>query len=159
MAEVVVSDSANAAAFEALAATPLLAGVKDEGLQLLAREGALRVFAVGDWVVREGESGHSMFILMSGEVEVIKHFGEPQEVTLARLRDRTFFGEMCVVDPVPRAASVRALTEVSAIEISSGTLHRLFRQMPSEYSIFVLNLARDLARRLRKLDEAFAAKA
>jgi CRP-like cAMP-binding protein len=66
---------------------------------------------------------------------------------------------MCVVDPVPRAASVRALSPVKAIEIKAGTLYHLFQQMPDQYSIVLLNLARDMARRLRKLDEAFAARA
>jgi CRP-like cAMP-binding protein len=65
---------------------------------------------------------------------------------------------MCVVDPVPRAASVRALKPVRAIEIKAATLHHLFQKMPDQYAIVVLNLARDMARRLRKLDEAFAAR-
>ena len=66
---------------------------------------------------------------------------------------------MCVVDPVPRAATVRTLSPVQAIEINSATLHHLFQKMPDQYAIVLLNLARDLARRLRTLDETFAALA
>ena len=49
---------------------------------------------------------------------------------------------MCVIDPVPRAASIRALTPVRAIEIKAATLHHLYQQLPDQYAIVLLNLAR-----------------
>ncbi len=145
--------------FNALAAVPVLTGLNLAALTLLANEGHIHNFAPDDLIVQEGASGHSFFIIAKGEVEVIKHLHSPHPTLLARLHRGTFFGEMCVVDPVPRAASVRAATPVTAIEISSGTLHHLYSQMPDQYSIVLLNLARDMARRLRTLDEAFAARA
>ena len=145
--------------FDALAATPLLAGLHRDALALLAEEGVVRYFEPGQSVVEEGDSGHSLFVILEGDVEVIKNLGRPHSVTLARLHQGTFFGEMCVVDPVPRAATVRTLSPVQVVEISAATLHHLFQKMPDEYAIVVLNLARDLARRLRTLDEAFAARA
>ncbi len=147
------------ALFNALAAIPVLTGINLPAQTLLASEGVVRDFAAGEWIVREGESGHSLFILVEGDVDVIKHADGPGAVTLATLHKGNFFGEMCVVEPMPRAASVRALTPVRAIEIKAATLYHLFRQMPDQYSIVLLNLARDLARRLRKLDESFAARA
>ena len=147
------------ALFNALAAIPVLAGTDLAAQTLLAREGLVHDFAPGAWIVREGDEGHSLFILVEGDVEVIKHADGPYAVTLARLRQGTFFGEMCVVEPMPRAASVRALTPVRAIEIKAATLHHLFQKMPDQYAIVLLNLARDMARRLRTLDEAFAARA
>jgi CRP-like cAMP-binding protein len=65
---------------------------------------------------------------------------------------------MCVIDPVPRVATVFAITPVKAIEIKAATLHHLSARMPDQFAIVLLNLARDMARRLRTLDEAFAAK-
>jgi CRP/FNR family cyclic AMP-dependent transcriptional regulator len=147
------------ALFNALASIPVLTGINLPAQTLLAQEGIVHEFPAGAWIVREGDKGHSFFILVEGDVEVIKNADTSHAVTLATLRRGTFFGEMCVVDPVPRAASVRALVPVRAIEIKAGTLYRLFRQMPDQYSIVLLNLARDMARRLRQLDEAFAARA
>ena len=141
------------ALFNALAAIPVLAGTSPAAQTLLAQEGIVHDYPTGAWIVLEGNEGHSFFILVEGDVEVVKH-----GVTLATLRQGNFFGEMCVVDPVPRAASVRALKPVRAIEIKAATLHHLFQKMPDQYAIVVLNLARDMARRLRKLDEAFAAR-
>ena len=149
----------NSTSFNALAATPLLAGLKLPALELLADEGTVREFDAGTWIVREGEEGHSLFIIVEGEVDVVKGEGTAHPVTLARLHAGTFFGEMCVVDPVPRAASVRAVPPVSAVEIKAATLYHLFQKMPDQYAIMILNLARDMARRLRSLDEAYAAKA
>jgi CRP/FNR family cyclic AMP-dependent transcriptional regulator len=143
----------------ALASTPLLAGLTPSALLLLEQEGVLHSFAAQEPIVREGQEGHSFFILMEGDVEVVKNCGAVNEVLLARLHRGTFFGEMCVVDPVPRAATVCTVTPVTAIEIKASTLYHLFRQMPDQYAIVILNLARDMARRLRTLDEAFAARA
>jgi CRP/FNR family cyclic AMP-dependent transcriptional regulator len=145
--------------FNALAAIPVLTGITPAAQTLLAQEGAVRDFEAGRWIVREGDKGHSFFILVEGDVEVVKNADSPHAVTLATLRRGTFFGEMCVVDPVPRAASVLALSPVKAIEIKAATLHHLYKQMPDQYAIVLLNLARDMARRLRMLDEAFAARA
>jgi CRP-like cAMP-binding protein len=148
----------NPAILKAFEATPFLVGLKAEALALLGEKGSVRDFTAGDLIVREGDAGHSLFIIVDGEVEVVKHLGAPHSVVLARLRAGTFFGEMCVVDPVPRAATVRALTAVRVIEITSGTLYHLFQKMPDQYAIMILNVARDIARRLRHLDEAFAAR-
>ena len=148
----------NSLSFNALAVTPLLAGMRMPALELLAEEGVVKTFVIGEDIVCEGSEGHSLFIVVEGDVDVIKHNGLGHAVTLARLHAGTFFGEMCVVDPVPRTASVRAVTAVTAIEIKAATLHHLFQRMPDQYAIMLLNLARDMARRLRSLDEAFAAK-
>jgi CRP-like cAMP-binding protein len=145
------------ALFNALASIPVLAGTNLAAQTLLAREGLVHEFAPGAWIVREGDEGHSLFILVEGNVAVVKHADTPRAVTLATLHQGDIFGEMCVVDPVPRAASVHALAPVRTIEIKAATLHHLYQKLPDQYAIVLLNLARDLARRLRKLDETFAA--
>ncbi|MCE0484102.1 MAG: cyclic nucleotide-binding domain-containing protein [Methylacidiphilales bacterium] len=144
---------------EALVATPVLAGLSPEALNLLMSEGIVHDFRADEVVVREGESGHSFYILVEGDVEVIKNLESPHSVTLATLRAHNFFGEMCVIDPVPRAATVYAITPVRAIEIKSATLHHLFKRMPDQYAIVLLNISRDLIRRLRSIDEIYAARA
>jgi len=144
--------------FEALTTTPFLTGLNVPALTLLASEGIVHGFSPDDIIVREGEEGHSFFIIVKGDVEVTKRQDAGHSVSLARLHDGTFFGEMCVVDPVPRTATVRALSPVTLIEIRAATLHHLYLKMPDQYAIMILNLARDMARRLRVLDEAYAAR-
>jgi CRP-like cAMP-binding protein len=145
--------------FNALVTTPLLAGLTTPAFELLAAEGEVRSFPVGEFIVREGQPGHSFFIVVEGDVDVVKTNNLGHVIPLALLKTGDFFGEMSVVDPVPRTASVRVLSAVKAIEIRAATLHHLFQILPDQYAILILNLARDLARRLRSLDETYAAKA
>jgi CRP-like cAMP-binding protein len=93
-----------------------------------------------------------------GEVRVVKHLGEACETELARLKERDFFGEMCILETLPRSASVQAVTDVVVYSVSSMDFLKLYQQHPAQYGILLLNLARDLSRRLRHLDEAFAAR-
>ncbi len=143
----------------ALSSIPVLTGIDHDALDLIAREGIVRDFGPCSWIVREGDEGHSFFILAMGEVEVVKNAESPHAVTLATLRQGDFFCEMFIVEPMPRAASVRTTSAVRVIEIRAATLHHLFKQMPVQYAIVLLNLARDLARRLRHIDEVYAGRA
>jgi CRP-like cAMP-binding protein len=145
--------------FHALATTPVLTGTNLQAQKLIAGEGKVREFATGEWIVREGEEGHAFFILVGGEVEVVKRSGTPEEVVLCTLKQGEFFGEMCILAPMKRAASIRASQPGRVIEIKAATLYHLYQKMPEQYSIVLLNLARDLARRLFRIDDAFAARA
>jgi len=145
--------------FEALVRVPLLAGTTFAARTVIGGEGAVHNYAAGDYIVREGEEGHAFFILVEGEVSVIKRAGTATEVTICTLKQGEFFGEFCILSPTRRAASIRALQAVRAIEIKAATLHHLHLNMPDQYAIILLNLARDLARRLAHLDEDFAARA
>jgi len=77
---------------------------------------------------------------------------------LARLGPHDFFGEMCILETLPRSASVQAITDTTAFALSSLDFLYLYEKLPAEYGILVLNLARDLSRRIRHLDEEFAAR-
>ena len=96
-----------------------------------------------------------MYFLSEGRVVVVKDHGKAQPVVLARLGPGEFFGEMSLVECVVRSASVVADDAVTACTLKGTDFHRLYRHRPDQYGIVILNLARDLARRLRALDERF----
>ena len=96
-----------------------------------------------------------MFIIASGKVRVVKHLGEPNETELATL-GKGIFGEMCILEPLPRSASVQAAGAAVVYSISSHAFLNLYEKMPAEYGILLLNIARDLSRRLRRIDELYA---
>jgi CRP-like cAMP-binding protein len=77
-------------------------------------------------------------------------------VTLAQLGRGEFFGEMSLVESVTRSASVVAVETVTASTLKGADFHRLYRHRPDQYGIVMLNLARDLSRRLRVLDDKFS---
>ena len=136
---------------------PIFAGLSEEALgQLLPRARQLNL-PQDAVLVQEGESSNRLFVIGRGTVRVCKSFGQPAQIELARLGDGDFFGEMCILETLPRSATVQALTPVLLFSLASTDFFHLYRVMPEQYSILILNIARDLSRRLRRLDEVFAA--
>ena len=117
-----------------------------------------RTVGAGEVILREGEMGNRLFIIASGTVRVCKRAGQSDEVTLATLGPLDFFGEMCILEAQPRSATVVAQRETSLLSIPAGAFYQLFHEMPTQYGILLLNIARDLSRRLRALDDSFAGR-
>lgn len=135
---------------------PIFAGLKPDALQELADHSTEASFPPDALVFREGEPGSELFVIYRGRVEVIKHLGESRETTLAKLKPGDFFGEMAVIERVARSASVRAVKRTLLLSFRASQLHRLFINRPDQYAIVILNISRDLSRRLRALDENWA---
>jgi len=109
-------------------------------------------------IAREGETNHCMFLIGSGSVRIVKNFRGSDETILTVLRAGDFFGEMCVLEPMPRAATAQACEPSIVFQVPSSAFHQLYDEMPAQFGLLMLNIARDLSRRLRRLDEIFAAR-
>jgi CRP-like cAMP-binding protein len=142
----------------ALQNVPIFAGLNEAALNLLWDRAKEVKAPAGEVVVREGETGNRLFVVGKGQVRVCKHFGQVGEVELAKLAPGNFFGEMCILETLPRSATVQAITDATLYTLTSLSFYHLYEQMPAQHSILVLNIARDISRRLRHLDEAFAAR-
>jgi CRP-like cAMP-binding protein len=75
------------------------------------------------------------------------------EKRLAVLKVGDVFGEMELIDMQRRSATVRALEPVSALALSNGDLFLIYESDLPTFTLIVLNLARELSRRLRTLDD------
>jgi CRP/FNR family cyclic AMP-dependent transcriptional regulator len=137
---------------------PIFVGLTDVGLELLSKRAEREDVPPICPIVSEGEPGKTFYLISSGIVRVCKGLGTGKEVELARLGDGDFFGEMCILETLPRAATVQSLTETKLISLSSMDFLKLYEEVPKDYAILLLNIARDLSRRLRNLDTKFAAK-
>jgi len=137
---------------------PILAGLDEAALTMLWERAVESKAPAGGVIVREGETGNRFFLVAHGTVRVCRGFGQPGEVELAKLAARDFFGEMCILETLPRSATVQAIDETTLFSLTAMTFYHLYQAMPSQYSILLLNIARDLSRRLRHLDEVFAAR-
>lgn len=104
--------------------------------------------AAGEVIFREGDLGTEMYIIQDGKVEILKHFrGENQQ--LALLSQGDFFGEMSILEDQPRAATARAVTEVSLLQINGTTFDQMLRKNPE----VAVRMMRKLSRRLRDTDK------
>lgn len=137
------------------ARVPILAGLNERALAFLAEKALVQTFEPGSYVFREGEDGHSFFLIETGSVEVIEALGTPYEKSLAVLPAGDFFGEMAILECSKRSASIRVRETAVLHELTGGDLYHLFQAQPDQYAILILNIARDLARRLRRLDREF----
>ncbi|HMA91983.1 MAG TPA: cyclic nucleotide-binding domain-containing protein [Polyangiaceae bacterium] len=112
--------------------------------------------AAGATLFREGEDGRAMYVVLRGEVEVSKRSHRGTEARVALLGPGDWFGEMSIVDVQPRSASILALAPTSLLAVTTNDLDQLYRHDLKAYAIIVLNLARELSRRLRVADAILA---
>jgi CRP-like cAMP-binding protein len=135
----------------------LFGALADEVLDHLAR--SLKAFRVapGDAIFREGDgAAHEMFVVLDGEMEVTKSSRRGRDVRVAILGPTDWFGEMSVLDMQARSATVRALGPSRLIRFTSEDMDGLYRFDLKSYALIVLNIARDLSRRLRVTDGLLA---
>jgi CRP/FNR family transcriptional regulator, cyclic AMP receptor protein len=142
---------------EFLQTIPIFAGLNEAALSELSLAASEAEYQDKEVIVREGEAGDRMFIIHSGRVEVVKYLGSAKETVLAAFGPRDFLGEMSIIECVTRSASLRALDRSFLFALKGIDLYRLYRRQPDQYSIVILNIARDLSRRLRAIDERFTA--
>jgi len=113
----------------ALRRIDLFAGLEPADLELLAR-GVRKVrFAAGEPIIRQGESGDSLFIIAQGDVLVsLGQGGINQSVTTLKAGD--FFGEMSLVTGEPRSATCTARTDVLCYVIDHDAFKGLLGERP-----------------------------
>jgi len=146
-----VSQSLNPALFD----FPLLAGIEKSGYELLSRGVTESVLPAGHVVIREGEAGKSLFLLRRGRVRIFRT-GAHGEVDLMTLAAPSFFGEMSILEEMPRSASVQAVEPVALLILSRVWFTQLAEQHPAQFARVATNIARDLSARLRLLGDEFA---
>jgi len=105
-------------------------------------------FAPGEVIFTEGDAGAEMFILQSGRVEIVKVIGG-EDRRLAVLEKGDFFGEMAMLEDLPRNATARALDRVAALVVSPVTFDQILRENPE----IVVRMMRKLSSRLRLVEE------
>src|SRR5262249_27830201 len=109
-----------------LVATPFFGGLSDSSLDLLISMLLERRFDVGATVVAEGEPGHSMYIVHSGELVVSKLGESGRAIRMATLGAGDFFGEMTLIEVRNRSATVAAETQALLYELTARNLYTYY---------------------------------
>lgn len=131
---------------------PLFGALRADALHLLLERAAEVAVARGGWFFREGDAADSMFVLEAGRASVIKGW-QGRSVLLGELGPGDCFGEMALMDLMPRSASVRADEACRAVEFSAAHLLTLFDYDAEQFALIQMNLGREVCRRLRATDE------
>jgi len=105
----------------------------------------------------EGAVGDDrLFIVESGELEVLKKTSKKGARRIAILREGMTFGEMSLVGIAPRSATVRTLKKTITLSLSGKDLQKVYKKDSDTFLLFIMNLAREICRRLGRMNELVA---
>ena len=130
-----------------LRSVPLFRDLSGSDLAIVNDIATEQSFSKDALVVEEGSIGDALYIILDGNMRVVK--GKEVSTTLALLDKREAFGEMAILDDEPRSATVEAQTEVRLLEIRQADFQRLLVARPQ----MALALFRTLSHRLRDTGE------
>lgn len=132
-----------------LSTSPLFEMLSNQELEFVAELSRPRRYSAGQVVFEEGELGDSLYVIVNGEVEVLRRDGERHRV-LAVLSPPEFFGEMSLIDKEYRSATVRARTDAELLHLTAENLTTFRKQHRDGFTFVVINIARVLSSRLRQ---------
>jgi len=123
-------------------------GIPETEAEEMISLGQVLTFPSETILCTEGASESTFYIILKGKVRVTKRFNETEVRLLKVLGPGDFFGEMALIDNAPRAATVIATEEITALVIRKETFTTLFERS----SIISLAIVREVTRRLREND-------
>lgn len=121
----------------------------------IAAEAPRKLYAAKENIVREGEEGESMFVLLEGEVEVFVKIPGGGSEKVTTLKRGEYFGEMSLLTGEPRTATIRATCDVLVMEITKQHIAPMLEEHPE----LVESLSELLARRHAEISELLEARA
>ena len=116
---------------ESLKRVGIFAGLSSGHLDRLAMEGRECRFAGGEPVIRQGDPGESLFVVLDGSVEVSAREGDGLPVVITTIGPGGFFGEMSLMTGAARSATITAKGESCLLEIDKSTMRRVLEEQPS----------------------------
>jgi CRP-like cAMP-binding protein len=105
-------------------------------------------FTKGQFVFREGEEGDEMYIIQAGKVAIQKTIRNKRTV-LTLLEKGDFFGEMCILERLPRTADAEVVEDSDLITINAQTFGEMIRSNPE----IAVRMLRKYSMRMREVSE------
>jgi CRP-like cAMP-binding protein len=111
-----------------VASVDLFSSLSEEQRAAIAASTTTKTFGDGEAIVRQGEPGHSMYVVCSGSAAVVL---EPQRTEVAVIQRGGYFGEMSLLTGEPRTATVVARGDVALLEVDADAFRRLGAESPT----------------------------
>ena len=132
-----------------LAQVPLFKDLSPREVQVLASSCREREYPAGAVLLRQGETGVGLFVIVEGKVRVTQHREGGEEHELSILGKGDVLGEMSLLDDLPRSATATALEPTRALVMPVWDFRAVLRESP-EIGITLLSV---LSRRLRQAEQ------
>jgi len=134
---------------ETLLNVPLFAHLSEAEIHRISQITRKKTYPKNSVIVFENDPGDALYVVDSGEVKVVLTGEDGREVILSVLGQGDFFGEMALIDNMPRSANVIAMESSRLIVLYRDDFHRCLEEQPR----IALGLLRALSRRLRVADD------
>jgi len=109
----------------------------------------------GQVIIEEGTFGETMYLIIQGEVSVIKELGKANEIEIDRIKPGEYCGEMALFEDVERSASIRTEMKCNFMVLNKQE----FREIVREYPQIALEICKVLSGRIRKLHKKIESRA
>ena len=134
-----------------LQAMPIFGAIDAAAIDWLLEGATMRTVSQGESVFREGDMDSSIYVIEVGRFTVYRHW-QGRDYRLRELGPGDCVGEMALMDCKPRSATVVADTDGQLIQITAAQLAGLYEHRPEQYTLILMNLGREVCRRLRDAD-------
>lgn len=138
---------------ELLKELPVFEGLSQRELIAIERIIHQRRYNAGETIFGEDMLGAGMYIVKEGEVVITKKINENKEIELAVIGERNFFGEMALIDEMPRSASVKAKRDTILFAFCKPDLENIMERNPKVAATIITNIARLVCKRLVQANE------
>jgi CRP-like cAMP-binding protein len=140
----------------ALSSIGLFGGLEDAALEQLARTLVVVVADTHQLLFSEGDEARVLFVVLEGTLEMTRRSSGGAVRKLATLGPGDWCGEMALIDMLPRAVTVKAVTPCRLLRLGPTDLNSLYRRHIKSYALLVMNMARELSRHLRAAEAELA---
>jgi hypothetical protein len=134
-----------------LKTVPLFSTIPDAVLAQLAGIVIEERYAPDQTIIRKGDEGRSMYIIVTGTARA-----HDEQITFNHLSDRDVFGEMAVLDPEPRSASITAESDVVVFRLDRAPFYEVMSDYPDISRAVITTLIERLRDRMRDVAELTA---
>jgi CRP/FNR family cyclic AMP-dependent transcriptional regulator len=150
-------ENENAFVLSILKGLDLFSQLSDHALKTLSLLFEEHIFTKGETIFEEESIGNSMMLITSGEVRISQRTAPDTEEALIILKEGDIFGEMALIDDLPRSATTIAHTNVIIFEISRPKFLNYIKNDCESGLLILLKLAKILSSRLREADNKLRA--
>lgn len=140
---------------ETLRVIGLFGALDDSALGALCTRLQVLTLAAGQQIYEQGHPGRALYVILSGEVVLTRSTSGAElrpEVEIARYGDGEWFGESSVIDMMQRPHSASVSRNSRVLKLCTADLNALYKHNVKAYALLMMNIARQLSRKLRLLE-------
>jgi CRP-like cAMP-binding protein len=126
----------------------LFGGLLEEQIDQILPLVEFKTYEAGETLMIEGERNDKIYFIIQGKIDIVKNGN-----VLLHLEEGDTLGEMEVLDVMPSSATGKVMEKSTIASISNKAFRQIYKQDSGIFSLMIMNLARDLSRRLRRMNE------